>query len=263
MSRYRAGRRRCGSLAVEAAIFLPLFIIGVLTLGWLIRFTAVSENVYHALADETRRYAADMALSYMPGKYKGAVKSRIMTENKGDVASAEISPARFHVPHVSAASGRGYTDLIGASVSYKANLGIPHIFSSGLTGSETILCRAFVGTRNPGGHMPFSEMEDDHDSHLVWVFPRAGERYHGENCSYIKNEPHEVILNGSVRGRYAPCKLCKPDSASGGTLVYVFRRAGGVYHLGGCYIVERYVISMSEDEAKEKGYGRCSKCGGG
>jgi len=255
-------RGRRGSLAVETAIFLPLFIIGVLTLGWLIRFTAVSENVYHALADETRMYAADTALSYMPDKYENAVRSRIMTENEGDVTSADITPALFHVPYVSATSGRGYTDLIGATVTYKADLGIPHIFSNGLNGSETILCRAFVGASNSGEHMPFSEMENDTDSHLVWVFPRAGERYHGENCSYIKNEPREVILSDSVRGGYSPCELCKPGKSPDGTLVYIFPRAGGAYHLGGCYIVERYVISMSEEDAKDKGYTKCLKCGG-
>jgi hypothetical protein len=258
----RGRNEKRGSLAVETAIFLPLFIIGVLTLGWLIRFAAVSENVYHSLADETRRYAADTALSYMPGKYKSAVKSRIIAENKGDVTSADITPALFHVPYASAASGRGYTHLIGASVTYKADIGIPQIFSSGLTGSETILCRAFAGTSSPGEHMPFSEMEKDKESHLVWVFPRAGERYHGERCSYIKNEPREVIQSGSVRGRYSPCELCKPSKSPDGTLVYVFPRAGGAYHLGSCYVVERYVISMSAEDAKDKGYTKCAKCGG-
>jgi hypothetical protein len=247
---------------VETAIFLPLFIIGVLTLGWLIRFTAVSENVYHALADETRRYAADVALSLAPSSYKSAVKTRVTEENRGDVGSVEVSPVRFHFPYASAASGRIYTDLIGASVTYRAEPGLSSLFAGGLTGSETALSRAFVGASNAGARMTFDEMEKKDDSHLVWVFPRAGEKYHGENCSYIKNNPREVTLTGAVRGRYAPCKLCKPAAASDGTLVYVFPSAGGAYHLGACYIVERYVISMSEDDAKSKGYGVCSKCGG-
>jgi Flp pilus assembly protein TadG len=262
--RTRAGRRRTrrGSLAVETAIFLPLFIIGALTLGWLIKYAAVSENVFHALADETRRYASSMALSYVPAGYKSAVRARVMDENEGDVTAAKVSPALFNVPYASASSGRTYTHLIGASVTYTASLGIPHIFAEGLKGSETILCRAFVGSETSGDRMSFDEMEEDNDSHIVWVFPRAGERYHAENCSYIKNEPQERLLTGSVRGSYKACRLCKPGVARDGTLVYVFR-TGGVYHLGNCYIVERYVISMSEDDAREKGYTKCSKCGGG
>jgi hypothetical protein len=247
---------------VETAIFLPLFIVGILTLGWLIKFAAVSENVYHSLADETRRYAASVTLSYASSGYGGAVETRVSKENDGDVKTVKVSPARFHVPYVSAASGRAYTDLIGASVSYKTNLGLPHIFADGLTGSETVLSRAFVGARNPGKKMSFEEMAEGNDSHLVWVFPRAGERYHGENCSYIKNNPREVILTNAVRGKYSSCRLCKPGDATDGTLVYVFPRAGSAYHRGECYSVDRYVISMSEDDAKSKGYTKCTKCGG-
>jgi hypothetical protein len=254
--------KRRGSLAIETAIFLPLFIVGVLTLGWLIKFTAVSENVYHSLADETRRYAASAVMSSAPIGYENAVKSRVLDENEGGVTSVTVSPVRFLFPYVSATSGRAYTGLFGASVSYKARLGLPRIFSDGLTGSETILCRSFIGSSNSGDRMTFDEMENDKDSHLVWVFPRAGEKYHGENCSYIKNEPREVILTSAVRGRYSPCELCKPGKAHDGSLVYVFPRAGGAYHRGGCYIVERFVISMSEDDAKGKGYSTCSKCGG-
>jgi Flp pilus assembly protein TadG len=257
-----SGHTREGSLAVETAIFLPLFIIGVLTLGWLIRFTAVSENVYHALSDETRRYAASATLSRVPAGYAGAVKSRVADENEGEVTSIEVSPVRFNFPYASAASGRTYTNLIGASVSYKANLSLNRIFANGLTGSETIVCRAFVGAKNPGERMTFDEMENGDDSHLVWVFPRAGERYHGETCSYIKNNPREQILTSAIRGRYSPCRLCKPGGAPDGTLAYVFPSAGGAYHLGNCYIVERYVISMSEDDAQGKGYTKCAKCGG-
>jgi hypothetical protein len=228
----------------------------------LIKFTAVSENIYHSLADETRRYAASAVLSRAPAGYGSAVKSRVIEENGGGVTSVEVSPVRFGFPYVSATSGRAYTGLIGASVSYKARLGLPSIFADGLTGSETILCRSFIGASNPGERMTFDEMENDKDSHLVWVFPRAGEKYHGEKCTYIKNEPREVILTSAVRGMYSPCKLCKPGGASDGSLVYVFPSSGGVYHRGECYVVERFVISMSEDDARGKGYSKCSKCGG-
>jgi hypothetical protein len=71
-----------------------------------------------------------------------------------------------------------------------------------------------------------------------------------------------MILTSAVRGKYSPCELCKPGKARDGALVYVFPSAGGAYHRGECYIVERFVISMSEDDAKGKGYSKCSKCGG-
>ncbi|MCL1896171.1 MAG: hypothetical protein FWG03_06470, partial [Clostridiales bacterium] len=48
-----------GQIAVEAAVFLPLFIIGVLTIGYLLKFCMVSEGVHHALTDESHRIMAD------------------------------------------------------------------------------------------------------------------------------------------------------------------------------------------------------------
>jgi hypothetical protein len=122
--------------------------------------------------------------------------------------------------------------------------------------------RAFVGTNNKDEILSFDEMEKDENSVIVWIFPRAGERYHGPECSYINNEPKEVQLVASVRRDYAPCELCKPESVSDGNLVYCFSKSGKAYHLGSCFLVERYVIPIDEDEAKGQGYSSCSKCGG-
>jgi hypothetical protein len=251
---------RRGSLTVETAIFLPLFIVGMLTLGGLIRLTAVSENVFHVLADETGRIAAQSGVAVLPVGFKGDVRTRVLDENEARIKSADVSPVLYRIPY--AGKGKVYTNLIGASVNYETRLGVPELFRGGVSGSETVICRAFVGAGGSGTRMPFSEMEKDDDSRTVWVFPRAGERYHSERCSYIKNEPHEVILTASVRGKYKACKLCDPNAAGDGSLVYVYLRSGGVYHKGSCYIVERYVISISEDEAKEKGYSACAKCRG-
>jgi hypothetical protein len=127
----------------------------------------------------------------------------------------------------------------------------------------TAVCRAFVGTTASGDKMPLSELEDGGDSNIVWVFPRAGEKYHAEKCSVIKNHPKEMLLSSRIRRSYKSCKLCKPADAADGSLVYVFPAAGEAYHLGDCFIVERYVISMDRQDAREKGYTACAKCGGG
>jgi hypothetical protein len=254
--------RKRGSLAVETAIFLPLFIIGVLTLGWLIRMTAISENVFHALSDETGTLAAEAKAPVgLPG-FQGAVLDRIEDENGKDVKNPKVTRFLYRVPYIDANSGKAHTDLIAASVAYDTPILLPPIFASKLSASDVVLTRAFVGTDNRDAVFPFDEMERDDGGLTVWVFPRAGERYHGENCAVIKNNPREVILTSAVRHRYAPCHLCKPNTVSDGNLVYVFPAAGGAYHVGSCYIVERYVISVSETDAKEQGYTPCQRCGG-
>jgi hypothetical protein len=251
-----------GSLAVETAIFLPLFIIGVLTLGWLIRMTAISENVFHTLADETGVLAAEAKTPVGLPTYKSGLLKRIGDENGKDVKKTKVTRIAYRVPFIDVTGGKAHTNLIAASVSYETPILLPHIFASKLTVSDSVLCRAFVGTDNKDDKFPFDEMEKSDDGELVWVFPRAGARYHGETCAVIKNNPREVILSSQVRRKYDACKLCKPNSVSDGNLVYVFPAAGGAYHLGSCYIVERYVISISEQDAKEQGYTVCKRCGG-
>jgi hypothetical protein len=256
--RTRAGRR--GSLAVEAAIFLPLFLIGMLTLGYLIRIVAIQENVHHALADETGRLAAEAPLPLLSPSYQKDVSARVSEENGDRVGGIRLSPVRYRVSW--AGKGKSYSDLIGVSLSYDVLLRLPALFMNTVRCGDTVLTRAFVGAETAGNPMPFSEMEKGDDGNMVWIFPRAGEKYHGENCSYIKNHPRETLLSPAVRSRYHPCALCKPGQVSNGTLVYCFPTAGAAYHLGNCYQVERYVIEIDEVDAKKKNYTPCSKCGG-
>lgn len=254
-------RARRGSLAVEAAIFLPLFIVGILTLGYLVRFAMIEEGVCHALTDETHKLAAEMAVIPFPITYKNDLAERIEQEGRGEVTDISIDPLRHHFPGVGP-SGKMYTDLIGVSASYRVPLKLPHIFRSEIFGEETVLCRAFVGTLRNGTKKPFSEMEQEEEDNKVWIFPRAGTRYHGEHCSYIQNEPKEVLLSNKIRNSYSPCELCHPESARDGALVYCFPASGRAYHTGECHVVERYVISIDEEDAKKQGYSACSKCGG-
>jgi hypothetical protein len=258
----RGGADR-GSLSVEAAILLPVFLLAMLTLGILIRMVSVSENTAHALTDELGRVAAEGNAPVHALTFKGNLESRIDEENGGDIDSVSPSPYLYRVPHLSLKSGKTYTNLIGASATSGITLGLPNMFGVSPKVTVTAVCRAFVGVTAFGAKMPFSELEDDGKSNIVWVFPRAGERYHTENCSVIKNEPKEKLLSSQIRGAYKPCELCDPDKAPVGSLVYVFSSSGEAYHIGSCFIVKRFVISMDRTDAKEKGYTACAKCGGG
>jgi len=198
-----------------------------------------------------------------PPGFEQDVVRRVTDESGGDVTAAEATGFLYRVPGFSTVGGRGYTDLIGGSVDYTVPLRIPHIFKDAIKGEETVLCRAFVGTEDAGDVMPFDDMEEHEDGAKVWVFPRAGVRYHAEDCRYIKNDPCEVLLSNSVRRKYAPCELCEPGGARDGTLVYVFPHSGEAYHLASCTKVDKYVIALSEKDAREQGYTACSVCGGG
>ena len=78
-------RSKRGSFTLEAAIFLPIFILSVLTIAYLIKLIAVQENAFHALADETEKVAAEAALMPYPLFFKGDVEKRIREENGGEL----------------------------------------------------------------------------------------------------------------------------------------------------------------------------------
>jgi hypothetical protein len=254
--------QRRGSIAVESAILLPLFIIGILTIGYLLKFCMISEGVHHALSDEAHKIMAEAPLLPYPIFGEQDIVKRINDESRGEAQNVRVGRFLYRMPGISK-SGQIYTDLIAASVSFETPLKLPRLFISELEGERTILCRAFVGMEQQGSPKPFSEMEEDDSGGTVWIFPRAGERYHDEHCAYIENNPREVLLDKNVRSRYTPCKLCKPDARRDGTLVYCFFTSGKAYHSGECTIVERYVIEIGKEEAESQGYTACSKCGGG
>ena len=220
----------------------------------------VSEGVHHALTDESRRIMAEASIIPPILNYQ-ELAGRIEAESRGEVENVKVkclSPA-FGISK----GGRTYTNLIAISVSFETPLKLPRIFRENIGGERTALSRAFVGASQSGAVKPFSEMEQDDGSGAVWIFPKAGERYHKQDCSYIANNPREVLLDRNVRRLYDPCKLCKPGDGRDGSLVYCFETSGKAYHTGDCYIVDRYVIKVSKDDAEKQGYTPCSKCGGG
>jgi hypothetical protein len=249
-------RARRGSFTLEAAIFLPIFIIAVLTIAYLIKLIAVQENAFHALADETGKMAAEAAVSPYPFFFKGDTEKRIEAENGGELENLRVS--RFDYRY-----GFGtYTEQIRVTIDYDIGVKLPAALIGAIPVSDTILCRAFVGADNADVPMSNEEMEEEKSSRTVWIFPRAGTRYHGEDCGYIAVHPRELILSEGVRRRYTPCKLCDPASLPAGSLVYCFQSAGKAFHRGDCSSVDRYVIPIELEEAEARGYTPCAKCGG-
>ncbi|MDR1271547.1 MAG: pilus assembly protein [Clostridiales Family XIII bacterium] len=252
---------RRGSLAVEAAILLPIFMVAVISLGYLLKLAGIEEMAVHTLTDESRKLASEAAVLPSAISFKKDVRLRLEDEGNGDVEDAEVSTFWFRIPGVTS-GGRYKSDLIIAEASYTVPLRIPRIFIKEIEGSNLVVSRAFVGRFNDGGQISFDEMETDDDDVMVWVFPRSGERYHGENCRYIANKPKEFILDAGIKRQYKACGICHPGGEPYGSLVYCFTDSGKAYHIGSCDTVEKYVISMSEQEAKDRGYTACSVCGG-
>lgn len=243
-------KRKRGFQTLEAAIFLPVFLIAVLTFGYLIKMAAVQENIMHIMTDEVRRLSMTSYNIKVAPLFKDELCDRLEEENR---LIENLKVDRFWYLY-------GKNDLISITVSCKVKNILPKIFYDDFMLEEKLLARGFTGKKNLPEKTEFNEMEMEEESRTVWVFPVAGERYHEEKCGYINVAAREIALDHKTRRRYDPCTHCNPGELENGSLAYCFERAGKVYHKGSCYIVERYVISMEEKDAQSKGYGPCSKC---
>lgn len=245
-----------GFLTVEAAIFLPVFIIGVLTLAYMIKFMAIQETIFHSFTDEARALSAEAGICPIAPFFESKLKDRIYDENGDNLSDLDLKNFKY-LYHTHGLSG-----MISMDLDYKVNIKLPIPFYKTLPVCESLIFRGFIGTEVSPDPMPFQEMEQEKESELVWIFPRAGGKYHQENCIYIKSEPRELVMSAKILRKYKPCGICHSSELRNGDLAYCFLRSGEAYHTGSCPIVDKYVISIEKDEAIKRGYTPCSKCNG-
>lgn len=244
-----------GYYTVEAAIFLPIFIIAVLTIGCYLKVICAGEIVTHAATDELRYTAAHACEKAGPGDLGTRLTERISKEN-GDVSYVYINDLRYKT------SMNGISDLITCSIDHSVDIRLPLKFTDDFKKNTKVVCRAFTGARDDTGPMSFASMEHDYDSRTVYVFPHSGEHYHKKSCTYVSSKPVQTTLSSAARKKYKACSLCHPGSLSDGSQVYCFLKYGSTYHRGSCSCVDKYYIPMERSEAESRGYIPCSKCGG-
>ena len=246
-----------GYLTLEAAIFLPIFILGVLTFAYLIKFMTVQEQVMHSFVDEARALSAEAPINPAAAlTFKTGLKSRIYAENGNDIGRADIENFNYLY-------AVGKPGMISVDLNYDVKIRLPISVYKSIPATESLLFRAFIGSSMKKAPMSFEEMEQEKESHLVWIFPASGKKYHDKNCTYIASEPIEMVMTKNIRNKYHSCDICGSKNIASGSKVYVFMKSGKAYHRGSCPSVDKYVISIEKEEAERKGYTPCSKCGGG
>ncbi len=246
---------RRGYYTVEAAIFLPIFLLTMLTLGCLIKAEGAWEEGMHAATDEARWLAARAYTQKLAPEFPILLAERIRSENS-DVSLARIR--RFRFLH----SSGGTQGLISFEVEQRVDFLLPLRLYPGVEWSDRVRCRAFIGYDGSQGPAGFDSMEQE-GGRVVWVFPDQGVRYHTKECTFVTGHPCQMILGDELKKHYDPCRHCDAADLPAGSLVYCFPDYGGAYHRRSCRSVERYTVTMTLRQAEERGYTPCLKCGGG
>jgi hypothetical protein len=244
-----------GSYTLEAAIFLPLFMVGILTLGFTIRMISAAENITFAATDEARLAAGAAYNLPIAPFFVGNLQNRIIDENP-DTSSVEVR--EFHYLYQSLDND----GLISFRLNYWIDTGLPLGLIDGMDVSQNYQLRGFVGRTAQGSPISFDEMETNTSANMVWLFPKGGERYHTRSCTFVSSYPIQTVLNENIRKRYEPCPKCGAADAGSGSVVFCFQDYGEAYHLQSCPTIDKYVISIEKNQAEARGYTPCLKCGG-
>lgn len=245
-----------GSIIIEAAIILPLFILAMLSLATLIRMVDVEESLMNAYAKEAACIAKH-AYADTASPIDRDIARRI--KNAGCGPAKNICLENFNFFY----QDRGIDGLISGDLCCDILIPLPLNFIRTSEFQERLLYRAFIGAECYGPSLGFECMEEKQESDIVYVFPKAGKRFHDRDCSYIAVCPTEATLSKRIKREFSPCKICRPEILPFGSKVYCFYRTGKAYHRGSCPLVDRYVIPMEKSDAIAKGYSPCQKCKGG
>lgn len=269
-----------GSMTVEAALVLPLFIfffcniLGALDVIRLqcAMFAAVRETgtklcEYAYFLESTSASAEEAGIdtSGLPG----GISSLILSETyvRSDVVSylgetyLHESPLLGDSISFLQSSILGGDDLISIVADYRAEPFIPIIAPASFGLQTRFVGHAWTGYEIPGSE---SREESEEDDTLVYITPTGTVYHKSAECTYL--QPHVRQTSGrdidnqrSSNGScYYACESCQPTRV--GTVYYT--TDGNRYHSSAsCSKIKRTIITTHLSEVQESRHA-CSKCGG-
>lgn len=241
-------RDRRGMYIVEACIVMPVFIAAVLIMIQIIPVLSTCEDVTYSVADEMQLEGIKSCFR----EERGALPASVMLRGRNGRKSAgdlRITSYRYLYQEGE------QEDLISLGYEIDFHRAIAFYRFRKVRFRSRVTSRAFTGSIHevPGGS----------GGRRVYIFPERGEKYHSEDCRYVRANYRETYLTQEVKRKYHACPLCKSGGLRIGESVVLFERAGEAYHRKNCRSVDRCYIETTQKEAVDHGYHACSICGGG
>lgn len=243
-----------GSVIVDAACCLPVFIIALGMLLMLIAQCGAEESVFRFCCVSIEAYNSaavyDISDAEAYAAFAGTLSICTVSEWGSDqlvLVTGLTKDNRFAFSE----GGLCIDGIVEAEVLQHSRIKIPKAFSSAPYTKRNFTFRPWQGE---------SESFVNKDNSRVFIFPKRGERYHIEGCSSLKEGVVETVLTAKLRKAYASCQLCKPGTLNDGSIVYMFSGSSKVYHRKKCASITKYYECISKSEAKALGYTPCMLC---
>jgi len=237
-----------GSMVTETCIFVPVLIIAAVSLAYLIRINWMQIILINSFYDEI---------------HVSSVSAEAVSKN--DIADAcagsGFDKDNFRLVNTPWTYGDSNVIFEKYLLEYDADIDIPSGFIDEVYLKNSFVTRKWTGISMGGDVYSFGSMCEKNAGSKVWVFPKDGEKYHSENCRYVKVNAETVSYDSDIENRYHMCRVCFDKRPGYGDTVIVFSQ-GEAYHDGSCPAVKRQTVSLSIEDALSKGYSACNICGG-
>lgn len=243
-----------GSVTIEAAFTIPLFLFAVLCLIYLLEIHAIRLSVASAAQGAAKIAAEDMATVPVLNsiKLKSDIVELIGTKRL-ERSIVDGGSSGIHCWKSWYESGNG---VIHVEVNYKVRLPFPKYTDIGMKCEESFFVKVWNGYKANG-------MDSD-DNQIVYV-TETGSVYHIDyQCTYlqlsIRFVPYSSIaqLRNEDGGKYHACEQCTRGGMMAGVYITDY---GEKYHSSlNCSGLKRTIHSVKKSECH--GMSACSKCGG-
>ena len=243
-----------GSVTIEAAFGIPLFLFAALCLIWLIEIQSIKISITAAAQSAAKSAVEDTAVIPVLNTIK--LKSDIVSLIGEDRINRSIirggsSGISCWKSYVSPATGE-----MNIKVEYDIMVPIPVIGSPSASLEEKFTISSWNGRNN--------EQMGGENREIVYMTENGSVYHEDYNCSYLRLSlryvPYEEL--GSLRnesgGRYHACEKCVIGSAMTG--VYITENGNKYHNTLGCSGLKRTIYAVKRSETG--GVGGCSRCSG-
>lgn len=246
-----------GSLTVEAALALPVFLGALLLLTGLFQAMAVYEQINNCLCMTGRQLAA------YSESCEGSSMADVWRLFYGEIADSGVDESidsgyRGIALTIAEDEALGIIEL-GASYRIK----IPGY----LVGSESVAVNDRIYVCPWTGKQPAKNAQETipSDREMVYVAENGVVFHTSEKCTYlllsVRSCPYAAVnsLRNRYGARYAPCERC---GVSGCPVVYITDTGRAWHSDRECSGLKRKLQVCSQEEAFEQGLRSCPRCGG-